>query len=120
MDHKTSIQELKEAVKQFCDERDWDQYHNAKDLAIAVSTEASELLTLFRFKSPEEIDEMFSTPSKREAITDEMADVLLPLLRLAMRYDVDLATEFHRKMGKNRTKYPIEKAKGQNRKYTEF
>ena len=57
MDHETNIQALKEKVKLFCEERDWDQYHNAKDLAIGIITESSELLEHFRFKSEKEIEE---------------------------------------------------------------
>ncbi len=107
MDHKTNIQELKDLVRQFCDERDWDRRHNAKELAIAISTEANELLTHFRFVTEERLDELFTDPKKREEVTDEMADVLFPLLRLAQLYGVDMATEFRRKMEKNRKKYPL-------------
>lgn len=120
MDDQTSIQHLKDEIQQFCEERDWDQFHDAKELAIAISTEANELLTHFRFKNKEDLDHFFTDEEKREKVTDEMIDVLFPLLRLAQLYNVDMATEFKRKMNKNREKYPIEKAKGQNKKYTEL
>ena len=120
MDSKTNVHELKEKIKKFCEDRDWDQYHNAKDLAIGLITESSELLEHFRFKSDEQVEEMFKSAEKKEELTDEMADVLFFLLRLAQRYDIDLVTELNRKMEKNEKKYPVEKSRGLNKKYTEL
>ena len=120
MDHKTNLHDLKEKVKKFCEDRDWDQYHNPKDLAIGIITEASELLKHFRFRSNEEIEGMFKDPKKRDQITEEMADVLYFVLRLAQKYDIDLTTELDRKMKVNEAKYPIDKVKGKNKKYTEY
>lgn len=120
MDHQTNINELKEKIKKFCEDRDWDQYHNAKDLAIGIITESAELLEHFRFKSEKEVDEMFKLESKRDDITEEMADILYFLVRLAQRYNIDLTTELNKKMEKNAKRYPVEKAKGSNKKYGEF
>ncbi len=120
MDNKTTIEELKDKIKHFCEVRDWDQFHNAKDLAIGIVTEASELLDQFRFKSNEEIENLFKSQETRNKISDELADVLYFVLRLAQKYQIDLADEFERKMRKNELKYPIEKAKGLNKKYTEY
>jgi NTP pyrophosphatase (non-canonical NTP hydrolase) len=120
MDSKTNVNEMKEWVRKFCETRDWDQYHNAKDLAIGIITEASELLEHFRFKSKEEVEEMFKSAKKREELSEEMADVMYFLLRLAQVYNVDLTTELKKKLEKNEKKYPVEKAKGQNKKYTEL
>lgn len=120
MDSRTSVHELKEKVKNFCDEREWDKYHNAKDLAIGIIIEASELLEHFRFKSEKETEELFKDETKRQQITDEMADITFMLLRLAQRYNIDLASEFSRKMEKNAQKYPVDKSKGSNKKYTEL
>ncbi len=119
-DEVRNIQEIKDFVKKYCEERDWDQFHNAKELAIALSLEASELLEPFRFKSEKEIEELFKDSKKREEIEDEMADVLYFLVRLAQKYDVDLSEAFDRKMEKSAKKYPIDKAKGSNKKYNEF
>lgn len=119
-DHETNLHEFKEKIKTFCEARDWDQFHNAKELAIALSLEASELLEPFRFKSEKEIEELFKDSKKREEIEDEMADVLYFLVRLAQKYDVDLSEAFDRKMEKSAKKYPIDKAKGSNKKYNEF
>lgn len=120
IDQTTNINELKERVKKFCEDRDWDQYHNAKDLAIGIITESSELLEHFRFKSQKEVDEMFKRSEKRQEIAEEMADVLYFLVRLAQKYDIDLTTELIRKIKKNEQKYPIDKSKGSNKKYNEL
>ncbi|MBI2545390.1 MAG: nucleotide pyrophosphohydrolase [Candidatus Aenigmarchaeota archaeon] len=119
MDSETTIKELKDAVKNFCGDRDWDQYHNAKDLAIGIITESSELLEHFRFKSEKEVEEMFKTDKKNE-ISEELADVLYFVLRLAQKYDIDLSTELKNKLKKNESRYPVEKSKGSNNKYTEL
>ncbi len=120
MDDKTNVTELKELVKTFCEERDWGQYHNAKELAIGIVTEASELLEHFRFKSENQVDAMFEDNSKRQELIEEISDVLYFLVRLAQRYNVDLSTELENKMKKNGEKYPIEKVKGCNKKYNEL
>ena len=119
-DATTSLQELKDLVRRFCEERNWDQFHSPKDLAIGVITEASELLEHFRFKSADEIDAILRTPASRAEIAQEMADVLYFLLRLAQKYEIDLSAEFAKKMGINEARYPIKNAKSTNRKYTEL
>ena len=119
-DEEKKIHELKEKVKEFCEERDWDQFHNAKELIIALTIEASELLEPFRWKTAEEVEEIMKDEQKREAIGEEMADVLYFLVRLAQRYDIDLSEELDKKMEKNNEKYPVEKFKGSNKKYNEI
>jgi len=120
MDDKTTVNELKEKIKKFCEERDWDQYHDAKNLAIGIITEASELLEHFRFKSEKEVEEMFKNKDKRENISEEAADVLYFVLRLAQKYDIDLTAELNKKLEKNEKRYNVEKFKGSNKKYTEY
>ena len=120
LDNFTEVQRLKDKVREFCEERDWDQYHGAKELAIGITTEASELLQHFRFKSEKEVEEIFSDLNKKEKITEEMADILYFLLRMSQRYDVDLTSELTKKLKKNEERYPVDKAKGSNKKYTEF
>ena len=120
MDSKTSIQELKDKIKKLSEDRDWDQFHGAKDLAIGVATEAAELLEIFRFKSDKEIEEFFNNPVKREEIEDEMSDVFSFILRFAQKYNLDLSEAFFRKNAKTEKKYPIEKSKGSNKKYNEL
>ena len=119
-DHETKLYELKDKIKAFCEARDWDQFHNAKEHAIALSIEASELLEIFRWKNEKEVAELFKNEKKKEGIEDEMADILYFLVRMAQRYDLDLSEALDRKMEKNEKKYPVEKAKGSNKKYNEF
>jgi NTP pyrophosphatase (non-canonical NTP hydrolase) len=120
MDHETKLHELKDKIKAFCDARDWDQFHNAKELAIALSIEASELLEIFRWKNEKEVAELFKNEKKKEDIEDEMADILYFLVRMAQMYNLDLSEALDKKMAKNEKKYPIEKAKGSSKKYSEF
>lgn len=70
-----TVKELMENVRKFCEERDWDQFHNPKDLAIGISTEANELLDIFRFKSDEDMKNIFDHSEKREHVEEELADV---------------------------------------------
>ncbi|MDO5406636.1 MAG: nucleotide pyrophosphohydrolase [Eubacteriales bacterium] len=107
-------------VQKFCEERDWDQFHNPKDLAIGISTEANELLDIFRFKSGSQMRELFADREKREHVEEEIADTLFFVLRFAQMNDIDLAEALDRKLEKNAEKYPVEKAKGNNGKYTEL
>lgn len=120
MDEKTTIQDLKNKVREFAEARDWDQFHNAKDLAIGIITEASELLEPFRFKTKEEVEEMFKNPIRREYLEDEVADILYFVIRLAQKYNIDISSAITHKMKKSEKKYPIEKSRGSNKKYTEF
>ena len=113
-----SINELQEEVKKFCEDRDWAQFHNPKDLAIGISTEANELLDIFRFKSEKEIIENFE--KYRGHIEEEIADVLFFVLRFAQMNGIDLTNSLENKMYKNALKYPVDKAKGNNKKYSEY
>ena len=120
MDDHTTLADLKGMVRAFCDARDWGQYHNAKDLAIGVATEAAELLDNFRFKSVPESDQIMADAEKRKGVEDEMADVLYFLLRISERYGIDLSDAMASKMAQNEAKYPVSKSRGSNRKYDEF
>lgn len=106
------LQQIKELIKTFTEERDWSQFHNAKDLALALSIEASELNECFLWKSAEQGDE--------EKIHEELADVLIYAILLADKYDFNLNEIILSKLAKNALKYPVEKSKGNARKYTEF
>ncbi|MGA2664194.1 MAG: nucleotide pyrophosphohydrolase [Nitrososphaerales archaeon] len=119
-DSVTTIRELKQVVKDFSDARDWDRFHGAKDLAIGMVTEASELLQEFRFKSDEEVEGLFRDSLKAEMIGDEIADTLYFILRISQRYNLDLTRELQRKMEKNAVNYPVEKSRGSNKKYGEL
>lgn len=120
MDDATTVQALKEAVRRFCEDRDWDQFHGAKDVAVGIITEAAELLEHFRFLSEAEAEELMGRPEDRGKVEDELADVFFFVLRFAQRYRIDLTAAFEAKMKRNAEKYPVEKAKGRNVKYTEL
>lgn len=119
MDEYT-VQELTEKVKAFCEERDWDQFHNPKDLAIGIATEAGELLDIFRFKSESDMKNIMSDQKKREHVEEEVADVLFFLLRFAQMNQINLKSALEQKIIKNAEKYPVDKARGRNGKYDEF
>jgi NTP pyrophosphatase (non-canonical NTP hydrolase) len=116
MDTKTTLHDIKNHVQSYSEARDYDQFHNPKDLAIGLSTEANEVLEHFRFMTPAQIEKMMHSP-EREEIADELADVLFFLARFAQMNDIDLSEAFTRKMEKNAQKYPIE-SRGDNRKYS--
>lgn len=120
MDQETNMHEMKEKIKKFCEDRDWDQFHGAKELAIALIIETAELLEHFRWKTNKEVAEMFENKSRKEEIEDEMADVLYFLIRIAQKYNIDLSQALNRKMSKNERKYPVDKSRGSNKKYTEL
>ena len=114
------VDELIDMVVRFCEERDWDQYHNPKDLAIGISTEAGELLDLFRFRNESECMGLLSSDGSRADISDELADVLFFVLRFSHVTGIDLREALESKIRKNAEKYPVEKAKGSNLKYSEL
>lgn len=115
-----NLDELTKEVKEFCELRDWDQFHNPKDLAIGLSTEANELLDLFRFKSEQQMKEMMKSQEKRTQISEELGDVFFFLLRFGQLYGFDLKQVLEDKMEKNNKKYPKELVKGKNLKYSEY
>lgn len=110
--------ELSKQIRTFCEERDWDQFHSLKDLSIGLSTEANELLQLFRFKDETQCIELLK--KQPDKITHEMADVYYYLLRIADLYDIDLNQALEDKMKLNEQKYPVSKVKGKNLKYDEY
>jgi NTP pyrophosphatase (non-canonical NTP hydrolase) len=115
-DSDTQIAALKDRVRSFCEARDWDQFHGAKDLAIGIATEAAELLEHFRFQSEVEVQKILDDPVGRKEIQDELADVLIFVLRFGQRFEVDLVTAVLDKLAQNEARYPVETAQGSNRK----
>lgn len=113
-----TIIDLQNLIRKFRDERDWMQFHNHKDMAAALAIEAAELQELFLWKHGEQIDEI--AVSKRERLSEELADVAVYLLELADNLGIDLGEAVVRKLEKNAAKYPVHKAKGSNLKYDEF
>lgn len=115
-----TVQELMNLVKDFCRIREWEKFHNPKDLAIGLSTEANELLELFRFKTNTQMAEMMENPEKRKSIEGELADVLFFLLRFSEMYGFDMEQCLIDKIKKNNERYPVSKVKGKNLKYNEL
>ena len=109
---------LRDLVRVFVDERDWDQFHTPKNLSSALSVEAAELLEHFQWLQHGRADEL--GPDKLVQVRHEMADVLVYLVRLADKLDVDLMAAVQEKMVLNRAKYPAELVRGDARKYHEY
>lgn len=106
------IKEITEILLKFRNERDWAQFHNAKDLALALNIEAGELMEAFLWKSSEQAD--------IGKVKEELADVFAFAFLLAEKYDLDVKQIVLEKMEKNALKYPVEKARGVAKKYTEL
>ncbi len=99
-------------IVKFCEERDWAQFHDPKDLAISLSLEASEVLELFQWKDYHEIN--------KKELAEELADVYYWILLMSHYLEIDIGSAFAAKMKQNKAKYPIEKAKGKKDKYTNY
>ncbi len=109
---------LQASLRAFASEREWDQFHSPKNLAAALSVEAAELLEHFQWLTE---DQSRSLPDdKREAIAEEVADVFLYLLQLADKLRIDPVQAAQKKMQTNTIKYPVERAKGTSKKYSEL
>jgi dCTP diphosphatase len=113
-----SLQSLTTRILEFRRERDWEQFHNVKDMAISLSLEAAELLELTQWRNGEELDAFLG--ERKEAVGHELGDVLYWALLIAHDLEIDLGEAFMRKMDLNEAKYPVDKARGSNRKYTEL
>ena len=111
------LQVLRNHLRAFAAARDWDQFHSPKNLAMALSAEAGELLEVFQWLSEEQSRGL--DMHAKSAAADEIADVLLYLVRLADKLGLDPIAEAKRKLGENEKRYPIDKARGSARKSTE-
>jgi len=109
-DDATTVGDLRETVRQFVEERDWKQFHSPKNLSMALSIEAAELMEHFQWISPEDSREL-DDAAKHDA-AEELADVLCYALAMANEMDIDLASTLQAKMIKNRAKYPAEEFRG--------
>ena len=108
----SDIEEIMQQIVQFTKERDWDQFHNGKDLALALSIEASELNEAFLWKEPSQVS--------RDKVKEELADILNYAFLIADKYDLDIKDIILEKLKINAIKYPVDKAKGKSDKYTEL
>ena len=113
-----SLTHLRAKINAFVAERDWAQFHTPKNLAMAMIVEAAELVEQFQWDTPLESQQL--SQQKREAVSHELADTFVYLLRIAEVLEIDLIQATNEKIAHNALKYPIEKAKGSNAKYTEY
>lgn len=113
-----SIRELTAEIAAFRDARDWRQFHSPKDLAVAITAEAGELLQHFVWQSPQQ--SVQKALDKKPEIASEIADVAILLFEMADNLDLDLAQIMRNKLARNNERYPVEKARGSNKKYNEL
>lgn len=108
----SDLEELRKAIVEFTKERDWDQFHNGKDLALALSIEASELNEAFLWKDASDV--------KVEKVKEELADIVNYAILIADKYNLDIKQIVLDKLKRNAEKYPIDKAYGSAKKYNEL
>lgn len=113
-----TLKDLTARIISFRDARDWKQFHHPKDMALSLMLESAEVAELFQWKSDAQIEQ--EIPEIRDALGRELSDVMYWILLLAHDCGVDLSSSFEAKMQENEAKYPIERAKGSSKKYTEL
>jgi NTP pyrophosphatase (non-canonical NTP hydrolase) len=116
----SDLAELTRLVCAFRDARDWRQFHTLRSLIVSLNLEAGELLELTQWQPDSAIEALPADPAGREALADELADVLMYLLLLAERAGIDLGTAVRTKLAKNERKYPVERCHGRSAKYTVY
>ena len=112
------LDDLVNRLKKFADERDWEQFHSPKNLAMALSVEVAEILELFQWLTEEQTKNI--SPDKIEKVKEEIGDVQIYLVRLADQFGIDPLQAAEDKIKKNELKYPVNKSKGSAKKYTEL
>src|SRR3989344_6470398 len=113
----SDIQELTDLILKFRKERDWKKFHNLKDMSLSLVLEAAEVMEHFQWKSKNEIDKYIKT--HKQKISEELSDVLYWIFLMSYDLKIDIKQEFIRKMKITERKYPVSRAKGNNKKYTE-
>jgi dCTP diphosphatase len=112
------LDDLRDTLRRFAEDRDWDQFHSPKNLATALSVEAAELLEQFQWLTEEQSRNL--SADSRDKVAEEMADVLVYLIRLADKLNINLLSATKGKIEKNANKYPVDKARGNAKKYTDL
>ena len=112
------LDDLRDRLRRFAAARDWDQFHSPKNLAMALIAEAAELVEHFQWLT--EAESAALAPEKRAEVADELADVLVYVVRIADKLDVDLLAAVADKLRRNEAKYPVSRVKGSAKKYTEY
>lgn len=116
----TDIKAITSRLREFAVERDWGKFHTPKNLIMALTGEVGELSELFQWLGPKEVGKLIQDPVFMEKVRDEIADVAAYIFRLSDVLDIDLGQAMQAKITKNAQKYPVEKAKGHARKYSEL
>lgn len=111
---------LNQEIQKFVNDREWDQFHSVKNLSMALNVEASELMEIFQWMKEEDSNRVAQNEELMNQVKDEVADVFVYLLRIVNKTGIDLEEAVRNKMQKNAAKYPVDLAKGNSRKYTEF
>lgn len=114
------LQKLNADIETFVNERDWDQFHSVKNLAMALSVESSELLEIFQWMTEKDSNAVNADPKNMQKVEDEVADIFLYLMRIISKTDIDLEKVVRAKMKKNAEKYPASVVKGSSKKYDEY
>ena len=112
------MQELLERIREFNNERDWDQFHSPKNLSMALAVEASEIMEIFQWLTQEQSKNL--PEEKMVELKDELADVTIYLVRLADKLGIDLFGAAEAKIARNKEKYPADKVRGSAKKYSEY
>ena len=114
------LQHYQNRIRQFANDRDWDQFHSPKNLAMALVGEVGELVELFQWRTEEESRQIDRGSDLHEQLSEELADIMIYMLRLADKGDIDLEMAVQRKMQLNEKRYPIELARGSATKYDQL
>ena len=114
----TELEKIKLRLREFAEDRDWEQFHSPKNLSMALSAEVAEIIEHFQWLTEEQSKNL--PKEKLEEVETELADTLIYLIRLADKLDIDLLAAAQRKIEVNEQKYPVDKAKGTAKKYTEL
>ncbi|NCB20545.1 MAG: nucleotide pyrophosphohydrolase [Clostridia bacterium] len=112
------INQLTQRILDFINDRDWNQFHNPKDLALSLVLESAEVMEHFQWQSNEEMQEYIK--SHKDEVGEELADVFYWILLMSHKLDIDIIEAFKNKMLKNEAKYPVDKAKGKHDKYNKL
>ena len=108
------LEEMRKEINSFCEDRDWNQFHDPKNMALSLNLESSEVLELFQWTKNNELQE-----GKKRNLSEELADVLYWVIKMYDHYDIDILKSFKDKMKQNSEKYPVDKFKGKSGKYNE-
>jgi NTP pyrophosphatase (non-canonical NTP hydrolase) len=119
-DSETTIFALRDRIESFVRAREWETFHNPKDLALGISIEAAELMEVFLWKDPRQVDELIQRQEALDRVVEELADILILCLSLANRLGIDVADAVAAKVAANEAKYPAERVRGKADKYTYY